>query len=282
MEQPVTHKSRDRFRVWLQQARYDLEVAQISQDNGFHEWACYQAVQSVEKALKAVIVHAGQRAPMTHKLGILISMCNHANELFLDVKLNFRKIEGYTFVSRYPFVYPGINNSPHQMISDKDSIACISIATHIYSAIESFLQKNLIQLAKAITTDDYYFSEVEVNQRLDHIVDQLLADQSMQLEKVILFGSFAREKIMPMSSTMDLIIIANTELQFIERIKHVRDLTHGEEPIVEPLVYTPEEFDFMLNEEGEGFVESAVEEGRVIYERKSTSKLTTTLPGVLT
>src|SRR5476651_1724826 len=105
MEQSTSQKSRDRFRIWLLQAKFDLGAAKVSYDGNYYEWTCYQSVQAVEKALKAVVVHAGWRAPMTHKLGVLISIANHANKLFVDIKLNFRKIEAYTFVSRYPFVY---------------------------------------------------------------------------------------------------------------------------------------------------------------------------------
>lgn len=260
-------KSQERYRIWLEQSKYDLEIAQISLDNRYYEWACYQSVQSVEKAIKSVVVHAGLRSPKTHKLGVLMSIANHANELFFDVKLNYRKVEAYTFVSRYPFVYPDHNKSPHEMIHKEDAETCVTVAREIYFQIEEFLSKNLIKKQSTVKVDDLYFSEDDIRVRVTSIIESLKNATEISLEKIILFGSFAREKSRPISSTMDILVICETSLEFIDRIKYVRDITKGGEPIVEPLVYTQKEFDFMLNEEGEGFLESALEEGVVIYDK---------------
>ena len=267
MEELHSKKSRDRFRIWLLQAKFDLEIAQISLKEDYFEWACYQSVQSVEKALKAVLVHAGWRSPKTHKLGVLVSMANHANRLFVDIKLNFRKIEAYTFISRYPFVFPGRNITPHDLITRQDADTCVALAQNIYSSIEQFLSEDKLEKGEAIRNEDYYFDEAEIKTRIEKFISILTSDEQLKVSKIILFGTFAREKIVPMSSTMDMIIIADTELPFIERIKYVREITAGSEPIVEPLVYTQSEFDYMKDEEGEGFIESAIEEGRVIYDR---------------
>lgn len=267
MEELSSAKSRDRFRIWLLQAKFDLEIAQISFENNYYEWACYQSVQAVEKALKSVLVHAGWRSPKTHKLGVLVSMANHANKLFVNIKLNFRKIEAYTFISRYPFVYPGRNVTPHDLITKQDAETCLSLAQNIYTSIETFLQENRVEKGEVIKTDDYYFDEAEIKNRIDDMVKDITSDSKLNPSKIILFGTFAREKIVPMSSTMDILVIAETDIPFIERIKYVRELTHGNEPIIEPLVYTQAEFDYMLNEEGEGFIESAIDEGRVVYDR---------------
>jgi len=192
-------------------------------------------------------------------------MANHANKLFVDIKLNFRKIEAYTFISRYPFVFPDSTKTPHDSITKQDAETCLSLATEIYHSIEEFLAQNKVEKGETISTDDYYYDEGEIKTRLDKLVNILSTDKFLHPSKIILFGTFAREKIVPMSSTMDIIIIAETQLPFIERIRYVREITHGSEPIVEPLVYTQQEFDYMLKEEGEGFIESAIEEGKVIY-----------------
>lgn len=259
-------KDRQRYKVWLDQSKFDIKAAELSLGNNYFEWACYQSVQSVEKALKSVLVHAGQRPPMTHKLGVLISMANHANELFFDVKMNFRKLEAYTFISRYPFVYPDRNMSPHEMIHREDAETCIKVAKEIYTQIDNFLAQNLIKHARTIKVEDFYFSEVEILQRINQVVSILKKDTQLKVSKVILFGSFAREKTRPASSTMDILVIAETNMNFIERIKYVREVTRGAEPIIEPLVYTQSEFEFMLHEEGEGFLESAIDEGKVIFD----------------
>ncbi|HVR10113.1 MAG TPA: HEPN domain-containing protein [Thermoanaerobaculia bacterium] len=47
---------------WLAQSERDLEQAQASRAEGRHEWACFAAQQSAEKAVKALHLHFGQEA----------------------------------------------------------------------------------------------------------------------------------------------------------------------------------------------------------------------------
>lgn len=39
---------------WIDQAERDLKVARHLATHGYHEWACFVAQQSAEKAVKAV------------------------------------------------------------------------------------------------------------------------------------------------------------------------------------------------------------------------------------
>jgi len=52
----------NRSRDWFLQAERDLEQAEASQAEGRHEWACFAAHQSGEKAVKALHLHSGQEA----------------------------------------------------------------------------------------------------------------------------------------------------------------------------------------------------------------------------
>ena len=47
---------------WLAQAIRDLEQARSSRAEGRHEWACFAAHQSAEKAVKALHLKFGQEA----------------------------------------------------------------------------------------------------------------------------------------------------------------------------------------------------------------------------
>lgn len=47
---------------WFSQAVRDLEQAEASRIEGRHEWACFAAHQSAEKAVKALHLHLGQEA----------------------------------------------------------------------------------------------------------------------------------------------------------------------------------------------------------------------------
>jgi HEPN domain-containing protein len=51
-----------RFLDWLRQAEADLELARHATQAGRHEWACFAAQQSAEKAVKAVHLRLGQEA----------------------------------------------------------------------------------------------------------------------------------------------------------------------------------------------------------------------------
>lgn len=260
----------ERYKLWLTQASYDLEASGDSLKDNMYEWSCYQAVQSVEKCLKSVIIHAGWRPPKTHKLGVLLGICNRANTLFRNVKFDFRKVETFTFISRYPFVVPGeANVTPHDLITKEDAETCVSIAKDIYGKVEQFIGENKVTTGTELDLEHYYFTDAEVNSRIKSVISLLEHSDNLKLEKVIVFGSFARDQAKPRTSTMDMLIVAETDLPFIKRIEYVRELTKEEEPILEPLVYTQQEFDYMIGQEREGFLESAIEEGRVVYPQSS-------------
>lgn len=261
--------AKNRHQIWLAQAKLDIEAAGISLENLFFEWACYQSVQAAEKILKAVLIHAGWRPPKIHKLGVLLSMCNHANPEFQVVKLNYRKLETFTFISRYPFILPGtFDTVPHDLITKDDALACINIAKEVLEDVEVFLGQKEASARSPKDIEAVYYSKEEISKRINEVKNILLNDGQLNLQKMILFGSFARESTRPRTSTMDLIIIAETAMPFIDRISYVRELAKNGEPIIEPLIYTQREFDLMIKEEGEGFLESAIEEGKIIWEKK--------------
>src|SRR5260221_1159186 len=187
-----------RYKIWLLQGQFDLKASLDSLNDNNFEWSCYQAVQSVEKCLKAVIVHAGWRSPMTHKLGVLISMCNKANSLFTNVKLNFRKLEAYTFISRYPFVFPGESKiAPHDLITKQDALVCTEIAQEIFHKVDEFLRLNKIESTPEIDLENYYYTKEQVETRIKEVVGKLKSDEKLKLQKLIIFGTFAREAIKP-------------------------------------------------------------------------------------
>lgn len=131
----------ERYKIWLKQAEFDYEAAVCSSKNGFFEWACFQSEQAVEKALKAVLVKAGWRPPKMHKLAVLMAYCNKANKKFRKTKFAFRDLESFTFVSRYPFLIPGEDLSPHEFITLDDAQGCINQARTFLNKIQSLLNE---------------------------------------------------------------------------------------------------------------------------------------------
>lgn len=252
-----------RYLVWLEQAQHDFAAANLSMQNGFYEWTTFQCNQAVEKSIKGLIVSAGARAPKIHKMGVLLSIANQLYPKFGEVKIEYRRLDAYTFISRYPFLLPGKNRSPHEIISRYDAEEAIRIAQTVISKITAFLE-GVIPSDKGSYSLGNQFSAQEVDAAISQAID-IIKKHYAKLEQITLFGSFARRKERPRETTMDLLIVADTEESFFERIKTVRELLHGIQPIIEPLVYTRAEFDELLHDERESFLEEALEEGREVY-----------------
>jgi HEPN domain-containing protein len=93
----------DRSRDWLAQAERDLEQARASREDGRHEWACFAAQQSAEKAVKALHLHLGQEA-WGHVVARLLQ------ELPLPVEPTLldkaRVLDNFYVGTRYPNGHP--------------------------------------------------------------------------------------------------------------------------------------------------------------------------------
>ena len=102
----------------------------------------------------------------------------------------------------------------------------------------------------------------EVERELDRIVARL---RTLDPERVILFGSFARGDFHE-GSDIDLMVILNTSERFIDRIGHVLEVLDPADFDVEPHVYTPSEYELMKRQ-GALLAQAAESEGKVLYER---------------
>ena len=112
------------------------------------------------------------------------------------------------------------------------------------------------------TIPDHIRKDTALANRLRVIIEHLKL--AFSPVKIILFGSYARGDFRE-GSTLNIFIIANTEARFVERIRSAIEVTGGT-PAVEPIVYTPEEFQLM-QDQGEGFIASAINEGVLLYEK---------------
>lgn len=265
----MAKKKGNRYKVWEKQAYYDLQAAHVSFDKGFYEWSCYQSNQAVEKILKSVIAFEGMNPPRSHKLGGLLGMVNHANKQFKQVQFDFRKIEAFTYTSRYPFIIPSKDQAPHEIITKQDAADCLHLADGVLKKVAAFMETshNIPSDANKEYVQERYSKE-DIQKRISQIVDTIVNEaSSLQVHKMIVYGSYAREEQPKKMSTLDLLVVADTKMRFIDRLHYVREITKGSEPIVEPVVYTPEEMTYLLEEEGEGYLENAINEGRVVWEK---------------
>lgn len=103
-----------------------------------------------------------------------------------------------------------------------------------------------------------------LDRALADVIEQII--QELDPERIIVFGSMARGDV-HQDSDLDLLIVKETDRPFLQRIDDVLAVLQTDVP-VEPLVYTPTELR-RLREEGRDFIETILEEGRVVYERRS-------------
>lgn len=85
-------------------------------------------------------------------------------------------------------------------------------------------------------------------------------------EKIIVFGSWVRGE-MDEYSDIDFVVIKNTKKRFLIRLIEVAKLIDTKLGPVDVFVYTPEEFQTMVQRKIP-FIENVVKEGRIIYEVK--------------
>jgi len=86
-------------------------------------------------------------------------------------------------------------------------------------------------------------------------------------ERLYLFGSWARGEEDDLSD-LDLVIIKQTEVPFLDRLREVASLLPAEIGGVDILVYTPDEF-VAMQQNGNAFAEMITEEARLIYDRQA-------------
>ncbi len=98
--------------------------------------------------------------------------------------------------------------------------------------------------------------------RLRRIIEHLRA---WDPERVYLFGSWARGEG-DESSDIDLVVIMESEVPFLERSARVMKSLPGSLGGIDLLAYTADEFRRMLGD-GNAFAEMLLEEGKVVYER---------------
>ncbi len=89
-----------RHEDWLKQAHSDLKAAEDSAGSSHFEWACFQAQQAAEKALKALIISKGGES-RTHSINFLLTQLPEkikAEHLFSAAK----ELDKHYIPTRYP------------------------------------------------------------------------------------------------------------------------------------------------------------------------------------
>ena len=95
----------NRDRDWFDQALRDLEQAEDSLSAGRHEWACFAAQQSAEKAVKALHLHLGQEA-WGHVIAFLLNELPESVAVPKELIDKARVLDNFYIPPRYPNSHP--------------------------------------------------------------------------------------------------------------------------------------------------------------------------------
>lgn len=118
---------------WLQRAQSDLQYAKAGErETQQHHITCFLCQQVVEKALKGLLVAAGEIPERTHSLGRLATL---AEKHFPKIKSHvakLRKLDKYYITARYP-------DDLSFDFSKEDAAQALEIATSIVQLAEKLL-----------------------------------------------------------------------------------------------------------------------------------------------
>ena len=122
----------DRSKDWIAQAERDLEQAKSSKREGRHEWACFAAHQSAEKAVKALHLSLKQEA-WGHVVARLL------DELPLTVPEELvekgKVLDGFYIPTRYANGHP--EGAPFEHYGTIQSTDAINYASEIFEFARS-------------------------------------------------------------------------------------------------------------------------------------------------
>ncbi len=121
---------------WLRQAKRDLEMARVSSRDGFHEWACFAAQQSAEKALKAVFQRLGADA-WGHVLADLVAALAADLPEAAELDQAARELDRHYIAPRYPDSMP--RGAPGDSYTQNEAERAIDNAEQIFRFCESHI-----------------------------------------------------------------------------------------------------------------------------------------------
>ncbi len=124
----------NRVRDWFSQAERDLEQAAASSAQGRHEWACFAAQQSAEKALKSLHLHLGQEA-WGHMVARLVAELPAPTDPVMIEK--GKVLDNFYVPSRYPNGHP--EGAPFEHYGPLQSGEAIRYATEILDFVRARL-----------------------------------------------------------------------------------------------------------------------------------------------
>ncbi|MBI1982789.1 MAG: HEPN domain-containing protein [Acidobacteria bacterium] len=128
----------DRSAEWLKQAERDLAAAEVSATAGHHNWAAFQAQQTAEKAVKALVqhLHGSVRGHAVKEiLGQLPTSVNVPASLLRAAQ----ELDKIYLTSRYPNAFN--SGTPSEYFDEENSRGLIGYAREILEFCRSQIHR---------------------------------------------------------------------------------------------------------------------------------------------
>lgn len=133
--------ARSRAGAWLEQAANDLAHARHSSSGGFFAQACYAAQQAAEKALKALLLHAGHDAGRSHSVvGLRRRLKEAAVEIPNDVLSleDAQELTRLNIETRYPL--GDAEDAPFELFGCEHARRAIEIAGRVVRLTQEVME----------------------------------------------------------------------------------------------------------------------------------------------
>lgn len=125
-----------RHEDWLKQAHSDLSAAEDSAGSGHFEWACFQAQQAAEKALKALIISKGGESRI-HSINYLLTSLPESIKVSDQIFTAAKELDKHYIPTRYPDSFS--TGIPKDFFTLDDARRAIANAKKIIGFAEEYI-----------------------------------------------------------------------------------------------------------------------------------------------
>ena len=128
----------ERSQDWMDEAKGDLEHAKSDVAGNYHNWACFSAQQSAEKAIKAVFQKMGAEA-WGHSVADLLRELSSKVKVSEELMNRALELDKAYIPTRYPNAHP--SGSPRQRYTREEAERLIQYAQKIFKFCSGLLSK---------------------------------------------------------------------------------------------------------------------------------------------
>ncbi|MGE0275594.1 MAG: HEPN domain-containing protein [Nitrospiraceae bacterium] len=133
---PPDHRDPTQAAAWLRRARSNLARARTGRSTPevLYEDLCFDAQQTAEKAIKAILVHRQIQFPKTHDIIGLLTLVQKSEIAVPEAIQQADLLTGYAVETRYP----GMSEE----VSKEDYLEAVELAERVFHWAESLLSSS--------------------------------------------------------------------------------------------------------------------------------------------